>query len=136
MAEYISKSLITDRIETMSRRWGEAYDAQQILGDIEDMTPADVRDHIRGNWEISFSDNVARKANCSECGNLLIFTRPTDKTPNFCPNCGADMRKEKRTAEETEKKISLLIEDIESGKGDYKLLPGFYEALAILRGET
>lgn len=77
--EYISKSLITDRIEAMSRRWGEAYDAQQILGDIEDMTPANPYEAL-------------------------------------------------------EHRLGILIEDIESGRGDYKYLPGFYETLAIIRG--
>lgn len=134
--EYISKPAITDRIEMMYRKHGELYDAQQILCDIEDMTPADVRENTRGCWQKSYYDNVARTANCSKCGELLIFKQPGEKAPNFCPNCGADMRKEKRTAEEAEKKISLKIEDIEDGKGDYKLLPGFYEALAILRGEA
>lgn len=33
-----------------------------------------------------------------------------------------------------EHRLGLLIEDIEDGHGDYKLLPGFYETLAIIRG--
>lgn len=35
--------------------------------------------------------------------------------------------------EAVEKRISLIVEDIEDGHGDYKLLAGFYEALAIIR---
>ena len=39
MSDLISKKAIMERIEMMRDRWGEDYDAEQILGDIEDMTP-------------------------------------------------------------------------------------------------
>ena len=37
MDDLISRKALISHIENQSREWGEDYDAQQILGDIEDM---------------------------------------------------------------------------------------------------
>ena len=42
MAEYIKKSCLMDHIEKEWVEYGEEYDAQQILGDIEDFPAVDV----------------------------------------------------------------------------------------------
>ncbi len=44
MIEYIDKAKLMAHIESESRLWGEEYDAEQILGDIEDFPAADVVD--------------------------------------------------------------------------------------------
>lgn len=36
MSDLISRSALMSRIESERRQWGEDYDAEQILGDIED----------------------------------------------------------------------------------------------------
>ena len=46
---------------------------------------ADVRPVVRGKWVDT--DNYYQRWKCSVCG---CHTR--DAAPNFCPNCGADMR--------------------------------------------
>lgn len=46
---------------------------------------ADVRPVKRGKW--IDTDNYYQRWKCSVCG---CHTR--DAAPNFCPNCGADMR--------------------------------------------
>ena len=38
--DLISRSTLMSRIESESRQWGEDYDAEQILGDVEDMPVA------------------------------------------------------------------------------------------------
>lgn len=38
--DLISRSALISRIESERRQWGEDYDAEQILGDIEDMPVA------------------------------------------------------------------------------------------------
>ena len=40
MSDLISRSTLMSRIESESRQWGEDYDAEQILGDIEDFPTA------------------------------------------------------------------------------------------------
>ena len=40
MSDYISKKAIMNHIESEYRKWGEDYDAEQILGDIEDFPNA------------------------------------------------------------------------------------------------
>lgn len=45
---------------------------------------ADVVEIKRGKWE---------QGRCSECGYDWGKDVPIASVPNFCPNCGADMRK-------------------------------------------
>lgn len=40
MSDLISRSTLMSRIESESRQWGDDYDAEQILGDVEDMPVA------------------------------------------------------------------------------------------------
>lgn len=40
--DLISRKALTKHIEIMSRRWGEDYDANQVLGDIEDFPATEV----------------------------------------------------------------------------------------------
>lgn len=47
----------------------------------------------RGEW----ADHMVRDWRCSECGEKINKVRKVDgycydDKPNFCPNCGADMR--------------------------------------------
>lgn len=51
----------------------------------------DVKPIIRGEWitEKAYQGNIEeQRLRCSNCGNKMVIPR------NFCPNCGADMRKE------------------------------------------
>lgn len=61
---------------------------------IDSVPSADVIERKRGKW-INYK--------CSECGGLMPITKVTlrgevvwerDQKPNFCTNCGADMRSE------------------------------------------
>lgn len=39
---FISKDLLINHIESEKRKWGEEYDVEQILGDIEDFRPSGI----------------------------------------------------------------------------------------------
>ena len=47
-----------------------------------------------GKWINHRNDNGHNIADCSECGEALQWF-DDDIKPNFCPNCGADMRGDK-----------------------------------------
>lgn len=47
---------------------------------------------VRGEWKFNhFYDEWE----CSECGCLIALSDDANGHPNFCPNCGADMRGKK-----------------------------------------
>lgn len=55
------------------------------LDDLAHLQPVEPN---RGEWEKIYFDNMPRIFVCSECNHRLDFSA------NFCPNCGASMRKE------------------------------------------
>ena len=60
---------------------------------IDSLPPADVRPVVRGEWKTAWLDHEAfgerpRVLYCSACNQVTAIRTP------FCPNCGADMRKE------------------------------------------
>ena len=64
-----------------------------LVGDIDDaptIDPATLRPH--GRWVKR--PNTKGQVYCSECASLETITDSSFKS-NYCPNCGADMRKEK-----------------------------------------
>ena len=99
MAEYIDRAALMSHIESQAREWGEEYDAQQILGDIEDFPTADVAPVVHA--EILY-DPEKEKETCSMCGceYVFIWYKETHELNSpirsardmyFCPNCGARM---------------------------------------------
>ena len=50
---------------------------------------ADVRPVVRGNW-VGIDDEPFTTWECDRCG--CIYEVEFEYLPNFCPNCGADMR--------------------------------------------
>ena len=91
----VSRKTLISHIENQSREWGEDYDAQQILGDIEDMPPVKPQEPKTGyliNAKVGklFPSNDFK---CSKCGNILDFDGVNcgRGDANFCPNCGAKM---------------------------------------------
>ena len=85
MVEYIKRE---DALEAMEWKWAgkAAFDAVKAI------PPADVVERKRGKW-INYK--------CSECGEPIPISKvilrgkvmwEKDQKPNFCPNCGAQMR--------------------------------------------
>lgn len=63
---------------------------------ISGLPPADVKPVVKGEWIEApdyLFDNVYT---CSACGSEFVLEAgtPEDNEYNFCPNCGAEMRKE------------------------------------------
>ena len=74
------------------------YDGHQIFIDNENMIDsipsADVRPVVRAKWEdeTDYIFNLfAQRVYCPVCKSYAYFYPITTK--NYCPNCGADMRK-------------------------------------------
>ena len=83
----VSRKALISHIENQSREWGEDYDAQQILGDIEDMASVKPQEPT-GHW-IIMGDRYIK---CSECGHITKTESPD--IYNFCMVCGANMSEE------------------------------------------
>lgn len=67
--------------------------------DIEEAPTADVRENVRGNWQIGQSEKPKRYAGmfCSNCGFEVCCANKgwnvyISDNYHYCPNCGADMR--------------------------------------------
>lgn len=91
---YIKKSVVKDVLE--SAYYGEAT-LGELLERIDDVEPEKVKPMVKGEWEIIPTDedgNPLKNSDneiyfsCSVCKKSVWERR----TPNFCPNCGADMR--------------------------------------------
>lgn len=70
--------------------WAEAY--EDLIDILESEPAADVRPVIRGKWKKHYADHEAFGERpfcryCSVCNAITVFQY------NFCPNCGADMKK-------------------------------------------
>lgn len=52
---------------------------------LADTPPADVVERKKGKW---------KDGCCTECGYKWGNDAPIASVPNYCPKCGADMRKE------------------------------------------
>ncbi len=87
----ISRKALISHIENQSREWGEDYDVQQILGDIEDMPSVKPQEPKTGHWidEGFYADGHSKHAyRCSECDEHYIGYVGEYKR---CPNCRVKM---------------------------------------------
>lgn len=58
---------------------------------------ADVRENVRGHWtNVQIYVTGSSMADCSICGVTVHNSFMGNAAPNFCPNCGADMRERKK----------------------------------------
>ena len=79
---------------------GESVTLEEIEQVIDRMEPADVAEVKHGKWIKTYEYGNADLVQCSAClmefdyidGVCYLTDR---KLPEFCPNCGADMRGEK-----------------------------------------
>ena len=92
MAEYIEREKVMQAIGTVRNIYSEAKNfvavsaVDNVIGKIVDEVPAaDAAPVVHGRWDDSF-DGITPV--CSVCGRThKCFNR----TPNYCPNCGAKM---------------------------------------------
>ena len=86
----VSRKALISHIENQSREWGEDYDAQQILGDIEDMPsvkPQKPRKVLYSGDGYADGYMVYDMAECPTCG-YEYEDGDKDWGLPFCPNCG------------------------------------------------
>lgn len=90
MHEYIDKE---DVVMAVSATNPHFSDRLLIIGKIREIPAADVRPVVHGNW-VGIDDEPFTTWECDICG--CIYEGDFEYMPNFCPNFGADMRKEER----------------------------------------
>lgn len=104
--EYIEKEDVKDILE--HAYYGEAT-MGELLEAIDSAVPAKVKPVVMGEWLIidesywratqSQDKQINRVSlKCSNCGHR-ITRKDFRGVRNYCPNCGADMRKEDSTNE-------------------------------------
>ena len=105
---YISREAILAEIKTQRNQAVLGKTAASKLEKIVKSAPAaDVRENVHGEWEDVHVDQFSGRNNgaitavtsmlCPKCEryhNEVFFFCDPPKTANFCPNCGADMRRE------------------------------------------
>ena len=78
------------------RTRGRLYDGSVWVGDalraISNIKKADVKPAKHGKWILKDHDGSWEVCACSVCKKWTHFVNYTEAY-NFCPNCGADMRK-------------------------------------------
>lgn len=99
ISEIAGRRLRSAKRELEALNWRSAV--MELLDGFEEMgqlPTADVKPVVRGEW---IKEDGAWRWACSACGfkDEYAFVeddlgKPTVLQDNFCPNCGADMRKE------------------------------------------
>ena len=108
MADYISREAAIDALEGCQQykvsTEDYAVDYAQAKTELMMLPTADVRENVRGKWMEAAWENIntgeLRKGRrCSICGSGYfrydVSVNTVSDIPNFCPNCGADMRGDK-----------------------------------------
>jgi DNA-directed RNA polymerase subunit RPC12/RpoP len=69
------------------------FEIEEFLCYINDIPKADVVEVKHGKWIIKTDDYDCEYMKCSCCGQEFYPTDEdtVDKTPNYCPDCGAKM---------------------------------------------
>ena len=95
MSDYIKRE---DAIEIIARHDDtdgtiKVFSGRFVNGLISAIPPADVRENVRGEWQVVGYDKdyIPIVYTCSACG----FHTTMELEFDFCPNCGADMRGDK-----------------------------------------
>lgn len=57
---------------------------------IEEQPTVEAKPVVHGEWKFN---HFYGEWECSECGSLIALSDDENGHANFCPNCGADMRK-------------------------------------------
>lgn len=86
--------LSTLKSEIGQSRYMSLWPYGQALDEIIYLLEAGVRENVRGEWIVNEKQNPngVDWCHCSVCGGTNI--KQNISSINFCPNCGADMRKE------------------------------------------
>ena len=89
MTDYISKTVLMQKIAKHPRVYVDAIDFSDLSDIIVKTPPADVREVVHGQWIKLYNGNYK----CSECGDWWCSdcNDGVINEFNYCPNCGARM---------------------------------------------
>ena len=97
MAEYIERKKAIEAFDDLGieRYYGDVC-LESVISVIEQIPAADVRPVVHGHWistkEAEDMGDIMKEFTCSVCG-CCEWDCTESESFNFCPNCGADMRK-------------------------------------------
>lgn len=92
MTDYISREAFKAEIRRLSTHYLNEWDTLGVLAAADRIPAADVRPVVHGVWVAIPTDmNNATLFACSKCKHEIIVGADFDE-PNYCPNCGSDMR--------------------------------------------
>lgn len=105
MADYLGRDAVLACFHDWVDKYGDVHSTDEMAEyrALEALTAADVVERKRGLWKYErmkhLLDGTTRKVRiCSVCnGGYFVYDKSEnviDIAPNFCPNCGADMRGE------------------------------------------
>lgn len=92
VTDYISREAA---IELLTMALDDEWEPEYATDRMNEIPAADVRPVVRGKWKHDGSDWKNRFI-CDQCGYKWFFEA---EEAHFCPNCGADMRPERRAEE-------------------------------------
>lgn len=105
MSDLISRSKIYKYIKTEINPYGRPFEGTtyefglKLMEYIENMTPVEEKEVVHGEWKKVGSGSLYDTYECTNCHcppkwDCLGDNRWKIAFTDFCPNCGADMRKE------------------------------------------
>lgn len=89
MSRYIDADALTIIIRELPNTpngFSDVYDKAYIIGVIEEVPTADVKETVKGAWKLISAKDLTFY--CSECGKIT-----TTDSDNYCPRCGAEMKR-------------------------------------------
>ena len=96
MSEHIDREALCYQLAKQATIDGQPRAIRRAAKIVADFPAADVRPVVRGKWGhrwiCSNMSGYEYACSCSECGKPTYRLSLLEKMPNFCPNCGADMR--------------------------------------------
>ena len=90
MAKYIDADMAIEKLSCINPTEPTIWYSDAVEA-INNTPAADVVERKKGKWINHRNDMGHNIADCSGCGEAMQWYDP-DTRPNYCPNCGADMR--------------------------------------------
>ena len=97
--KYINADALLDKIERMWDTHQLTNTKHKTFVDLLNAEPAaDVRENVRGEWEIMEDADGCTYYRCSACHRYRFHNGAMLKKYRFCPICGAENRPKKQRA--------------------------------------
>lgn len=105
MADYISRGKAIEAIMDLPNcpnGYSDTYDKECIIGTLEEVPTANVRENVHAHWEEADKYGNRRCSNCETVEHVpTLMGKPI--VWNFCPNCGAKMCERRDDVEVTKR---------------------------------